>query len=141
MVQQLFVNLPVKNLTKTVEFFTALGFTFNPKFTDESATCMIVSEHIMVMLLVESRFQEFTPKKICDSRKSTEVLNALQVETREQVAELVDKAIAAGGKTYAVPKDHGFMLQHGFEDLDGHIWEVFWMDLAGFAQVEEGSSS
>lgn len=141
MIQQLFVNLPVKDLTKTVEFFTALGFKFNPQFTDDTATCMIVAENIMVMLLVESRFQEFTPKDICDSKKSTEVLNALQLESREQVTEFVAKAVAAGGKTYAEPKDHGFMIQHGFEDLDGHIWEVFWMDPAGFAQVQAGSSS
>lgn len=128
MVQNLFVNLPVRDLARTVEFFAALGFTFNPKFTDESATCMIISENIMVMLLVESRFKEFTPKAISNSLQSTEVLSALQVEAREEVAKLVDKAIAAGGKTYAAPKDHGFMIQHGFEDLDGHIWEVFWMD-------------
>ncbi|MFN3151148.1 VOC family protein [Bremerella sp.] len=140
MVQQLFVNLPVKDLTKTVEFFTALGFTFNPQFTDDSATCMIVSENIMVMLLVESRFKVFTPKAICDSHKSTEVLNALQMESREEVTKFVEKAVAAGGKTYAEPKDHGFMIQHGFEDLDGHIWEVFWMDPAGFAQAQAGSS-
>ena len=140
MIQQLFVNLPVKDLAKTVEFFTALGFTFNPQFTDDSATFMIISENIMVMLLVESRFQEFTPKTICDSHKSTEVLNALQLESREKVLEFVEKAVAAGGKTYAEPKDHGFMIQHGFEDLDGHIWEVFWMDPAGFAQAHAGSA-
>ena len=83
MVQQLYVNLPVKDLAKAVEFFTALGFTFNPKFTDDSATCLIVSENVMVMLLVESRFKEITPKAICDSHKCTEVLNALQVENRD----------------------------------------------------------
>lgn len=139
MVQQLFVNLPIKDLTKTVEFFTALGFKFNPQFTNDSATCMIISENIMVILLVESRFQEFTPKAICDSHKSTEVLNALQMDSREEVTEFVEKAVAAGGKIYAEPKDHGFMIQHGFEDLDGHIWEVFWMDQAAFAQAQASS--
>ncbi len=140
MFQQLFVNLPVKNLAKSVEFFTELGFTFNPQFTDDSATCMIVNENIMVMLLVESRFKTFTSKEICDAKRQTEVINALQLESREAVAKFVEKAIAAGGTSYAEPKDHGFMIQHGFEDLDGHIWEVFWMDPAGMAQVQASSA-
>ena len=128
MVTNIFVNLPVKNLAKSIEFFTKLGFTFNPQFTDDSATCMIIGSNIFAMLLNEERFQGFAPKPISDAKKTTEVLLALSLESREEVAEMVKKAVAAGGSTYAAPQDHGFMLQHGFEDLDGHIWEVFYMD-------------
>ncbi len=128
MVTNIFVNLPVKNLAKSIEFFTKLGFTFNPQFTDDSATCMIIGSNIFAMLLNEERFQGFAPKPISDAKKTTEVLLALSLESREEVAEMVKKAVAAGGSTYAEPQDHGFMIQHGFEDLDGHIWEVFFMD-------------
>ena len=128
MVTNIFVNLPVKNLAKSIEFFTKLGFTFNPQFTDDSATCMIIGSNMFAMLLNEERFQGFAPKPISDAKKTTEVLLALSLESREEVAEMVKKAVAAGGATYAEPQDHGFMIQHGFEDLDGHIWEVFYMD-------------
>ncbi len=128
MVTNIFVNLPVKNLAKSIEFFTKLGFTFNPQFTDDSATCMIIGSNMFAMLLNEERFQGFAPKPISDAKKTTEVLLALSLESREEVAEMVKKAVAAGGSTYAEPQDHGFMIQHGFEDLDGHIWEVFFMD-------------
>ena len=128
MVTNIFVNLPVKNLANSIEFFTKLGFTFNPQFTDDSATCMIIGSNIFAMLLNEERFQGFAPKPISDAKKTTEVLLALSLESREEVAEMVKKAVAAGGSTYAEPQDHGFMIQHGFEDLDGHIWEVFFMD-------------
>ena len=128
MVTNIFVNLPVKNLAKSIEFFTKLGFTFNPQFTDDSATCMIIGSNMFAMLLNEERFQGFAPKPISDAKKTTEVLLALSLESREEVAEMVAKAVAAGGSTYAEPQDHGFMIQHGFEDLDGHIWEVFFMD-------------
>jgi uncharacterized protein len=125
---QIFVNLPVKDLKKSVEFFTKLGYEFNPKFTDENATCMIVSENIFVMLLVEKYFKTFTPKEVCDTTKYAEVLVALSFESRVEVDEIVAKAIAAGGTTYKEPNDMGFMYQHGFQDLDGHIWEIFFMD-------------
>jgi uncharacterized protein len=125
---QIFVNLPVKDLNKSVEFFTKLGYEFNPQFTDENATCMIVSENIFVMLLVEKYFKTFVPKGICDTSKSAEVLVALSFESRAAVDEIVAKAIAAGGTTYKEPNDMGFMYQHGFQDLDGHIWEIFFMD-------------
>jgi len=128
MATKIFVNLPVKNLNKSVEFFTKLGFTFNPQFTDETATCMIVSEDIFVMLLTEAKFKTFTPKTICDATKSTEVLVALSSESREKVDDMVRKAIAAGGTTYSESKDHGFMYQHGFQDPDGHIWELIYME-------------
>jgi predicted lactoylglutathione lyase len=125
---QIFVNLPVKNLKKSIEFFTKLGYTFNPQFTDNTATCMIVSEHIFVMLLTEEKFKTFTPKSICDATQSTEVLVCLSTESRQKVDELVRKAVAAGGTTYNNPQNHGFMYGHGFQDLDGHIWELIFME-------------
>lgn len=127
---QIFVNLPVKNLQKSIAFFTQLGFQFNSQFTDETATCMIVSDNIFVMLLTHEKFQTFTPNAICDATKSTEVLTCLSVENREKVDEMVRQAVAAGGKTYNEPQDHGFMYAHGFQDLDGHIWELIYMEPA-----------
>jgi uncharacterized protein len=127
---KIFVNLPVKNLKNSVDFFTTLGFTFDPKFTDETATCMVVAQDIFVMLLTEAKFKTFTPKQICDATKSTEVLVCLSTESREAVNEMVRKAVAAGGKTYNEPQDHGFMYGHGFQDLDGHIWELIYMQPA-----------
>lgn len=125
---KMFVNLPVKDLQKSIEFFTKLGFSFNAQFTDETATCMIVSEDIFVMLLTHDKFKTFTPKDICDATKSTEVLVCLSAESREKVDDMVHKAVAAGGTTYSEPQDHGFMYGHGFQDLDGHIWEVMYME-------------
>jgi predicted lactoylglutathione lyase len=128
MATQIFVNLPVKDLHRSVEFFTALDFTFDPQFTDENATCMIVGENIFVMLLVESFFKSFTHKDICDATKSTEVIVCLSLESREKVDEMISKAVAAGGATPNQSKDHGFMYQHGFQDLDGHLWELIYME-------------
>lgn len=130
MATQIFVNLPVKHLDKSIAFFTKLGYKFNPQFTDATATCMIVSDSIFVMLLTEAKFKTFTPKAICDATKSTEVLLALSCESRTKVDELVRQAVAAGGTTYSESQDYGFMYQHGFQDLDGHIWELLWMDPA-----------
>ena len=127
MATQIFVNLPVKNLDQSVAFFTRLGYKFNPQFTDENATCMIVSDDIYVMLLVERYFKTFTPKPIADATKTTEVLLCLSCESRAQVDEMVTKAVAAGGTTPNKPQDHGFMYQHGYQDLDGHMWELVHM--------------
>jgi predicted lactoylglutathione lyase len=127
MATQIYVNLPIKNLDKSVAFFTALGFKFNPQFTNENATCMIVSENIYVMLLVESFFKTFTPKAIADAKKSTEVLLCLSCDSRAEVDAQVAKAVAA-----TKAQDHGFMYQHGFEDLDGHLWELAYMDMSAF---------
>jgi predicted lactoylglutathione lyase len=124
----IFVNLPVKDLERSVKFFTELGFTFNPQFTDATAACMVVTETIYVMLLTEAKFQAFTPKPVADARQSTEMLLALAMESRAAVEALVQQAVDLGGTRYAEPQDHGFMYQHGFEDLDGHIWEIFYMD-------------
>lgn len=128
MATKIFVNLPVKNLDRSVEFFTKLGFSFNAQFTDETATCMVVSEDIFVMLLTEAKFKEFTPNPICDATKSTEVLVCLSSESREEVDKMIRKAVAAGGTIYNEPQDYGFMYSHGFQDLDGHIWETMFME-------------
>lgn len=128
MAKQVFVNLPVKDLNKTIEFFTALGFTFNPKFTDKNSTCMIIGDNIFAMLLVEEFFKTFTPKEIADAKKSTEVLLALQVENKKEVDETISKALKAGGREPRPPQDHGWMYGRSIEDINGHIWEIFWMD-------------
>jgi predicted lactoylglutathione lyase len=130
MATKIFVNLPVQNLDRAVGFFTKLGYTFNPQFTDENATCMIISEDIFAMLLVEAYFKTYTPKPIADAKKSTEVLLGISLDSREAVDKLVKTALEAGARRYSEPKDMGFMYQWGFEDLDGHIWEYFWMDQA-----------
>lgn len=130
MSQQIFVNLPIKDLNKSVEFFTKLGYTFNAQFTNENATCMVISENIFAMLLVEPYFKSFTGREICDMTKCNEVLLALSVESKDKVNEMLDKVIAAGGKEFTEAKDHGFMYTRNFQDLDGHVWEIFWMDAA-----------
>lgn len=127
---QIFVNLPVKDLNRSVEFFTKLGYTFNPQFTDENGTCMIVGEDIFVMLLVEEYFKTFTPKPVADANSSTEVLVALSADSRDDVNRIVETALAAGAGRYREPVDHGFMYVWGFEDLDGHIWEYAWVNPA-----------
>jgi uncharacterized protein len=128
MATKIFVNLPVKDLNRSIGFFRSLGFDFNPQFTDETASCMVVSDDIFVMLLTERKFKEFTPKEICDTSKSTEVLVCLSCDERSKVDEMVRKAVAAGGTTYSDPKDYGFMYQHAFQDLDGHSWELIFME-------------
>jgi predicted lactoylglutathione lyase len=127
---KIFVNLPVADLKKSMGFYAAIGFTNNPQFTDETAACMVISDDIFTMLLTHEKFKQFTPKPIADATKTSEVLVALSRDSRAAVDEIVRKATGAGGKTYAEPKDYGFMYQHGFQDPDGHIWEVFWMDPA-----------
>ena len=128
MTTQIFVNLPVKDLNETVDFFTKLGFAFNPQFTDENATCMIVNNDIFVMLLVEKFFKTFTKKELCDTTKDTEVIVALSTETREKVDQMINKVIEAGGKEHRKPQDHGWMYGRSFEDINGHLWEVIFMD-------------
>ena len=134
MATKIFVNLPVKDLQRSIAFFTQLGYRFNPQFTDKTGTCMIISEEIYAMLLLEARFRDFTPKPIADATKTTEVILALSVDSREAVDELVAKAVAAGGTTPNPVQDHGWMYGHGFQDLDGHLWEVFWSDEKALAE-------
>jgi uncharacterized protein len=125
---KIFVNLPVKDLNKTIDFFNKLGFKFNPQFTDENATCMIVGEDIFVMLLVEKFFKTFTKKEISDTSKNTEVIVALSVEGREKVDQMINNAIKAGGRESREPQDHGWMYGRSFEDIDGHLSEIIYMD-------------
>ena len=134
MTTKIFVNLPVKDLTQSIEFFTTLGFKVNPQFTDETAACLRVGEDIFVMLLTQDKFKAFTPKEICDATKSTEVLVCLSAESRDKVNEMVHTAVAAGGTTYNEPQDHDFMYGHGFQDLDGHIWEIIYMEPSAINQ-------
>jgi len=128
MITNIFVNLPVKDLNKTVEFFTKLGFTFNPQFTDENATCMIVGKDIFVMLLVEKFFKTFTKKEISDTTKNTEAIVALSAQSREEVDQMMEKVLNAGGREARDPQDHGWMYGRSFEDINGHLWEIFYMD-------------
>lgn len=128
MSRQIFVNLPVRDLEASKAFFRALGYANNPQFTDENAACVVISESIYVMLLVEPFFQGFTRKAICDSRTHTEVILCLSADSRAAVDSMVDRALAAGGGEPMEAKDYGFMYQRSFQDLDGHLWEVVHMD-------------
>jgi len=132
MATKIFINLPVKDLNKSVEFFTHLGYTFNPQFTDENATCMIIGEDIFVMLLVQPFFKSFTKKEIPDTAKNAQVILSLSAESKDEVDEKVRKAIEAGGTAPNEKQDHGWMYQHGFADLDGHLWEIAYMDMSAF---------
>ena len=132
--RKIFVNLAVKDLDRSVQFFAKLGFTFDPRFTDEQATCMIVSDEAFVMLLVEGRFQDFTRKELADPARQTEAIMAVSAESRAQVDELADTALASGGSAANEPIDmDGFMYGRSFQDPDGHLWEVVWMDPAALA--------
>ena len=129
--KNIFVNLPVKDLNKTKEFFSQVGFEFNPQFTNEQAACMVISESIYAMLLVEEYFRSFitsTNKEIADTSKSTEVIVCLSADSREEVNDLVNRALDAGAKPYNDPVDHGFMYGWSFQDVDGHLWEVVYME-------------
>lgn len=130
MIRQIFVNLPVRDMARTRAFWTAMGFGFNERFTNEQGACLEIAENIHAMLLVEPFFQGFTRLPVADATQTTEVLTALSCDSRAEVETLVARAIAAGATTPNAPKDHGFMFQHGFADPDGHQWEVFWMDEA-----------
>ncbi|MFZ0255174.1 MAG: VOC family protein [Gammaproteobacteria bacterium] len=127
MARQIFVNLPVADLQASIAFFSRLGFSFNTEFTDETATCMIIGDNIFAMLLTREKFAGFTPLPVSDAHKTTEVLVAITLESREAIDAMVREALTAGGSTYNEPQDHGFMYGHGFQDLDGHIWELLHM--------------
>jgi predicted lactoylglutathione lyase len=130
---KLFVNIPVSNLQRSIEFFEALGFNFNTQFTDASATCMLVGEDAYFMLLDRKRFASFSKRPVGDPQKETGALYALSVSSRAEVDEMVKKAVAAGGAHALEPQDHGFMYAWSFYDIDGHHWEVFWMDPSAIA--------
>ena len=128
MAKQIYLNLPVKDLNKSIEFFSKLGFSFNPKFTDANATCMNVGENIYVMLLVEKFFQTFTKKEIANAHKTVESIIGITAESKNDVDKMLKKALSIGAKPANKPYDHGWMYGASFEDLDGHIWEIFFMD-------------
>jgi predicted lactoylglutathione lyase len=128
MARKIFVNLPVESLNRSVEFFGQLGFTFNKQFTDDNATCMVISEDIYAMLLVKPYFKGYINNDVADATRVTEAILALSAESRAEVDALADKALEAGAKATKPPQDHGFMYLRSFQDLDGHHWEVFWMD-------------
>lgn len=126
--KQIFINLPVKDLDKSKAFFAALGYSFNPQFTDQNAACMIIAEDsIYAMLLVEDFFKTFTSKQIANAHEVTEALICLSCDSRGEVDAMVAKAVAAGGSAPRPPQDHGFMYAHGFDDIDGHSWELAYM--------------
>ena len=141
MSRQIFVNLSVKRLDASVAFFTALGFAFNPQFTDDNGTCMVVADDIFVMLLTEPFFRSFIDKPLADAHAQTEVLVCLSCDSDAEVDALVAKAVAAGGKAHRKPQDHGFMYGRSFEDPDGHIWEVMWMDPAAIPAGEPAEAA
>jgi predicted lactoylglutathione lyase len=131
---QTFVNLPVKDLTKAREFFASIGFSFDPQFTDENATRMIISDETSVMLAAEPFFKGFIePLEIADTSRSREVIIGLSTESRDQVDALADKALAAGGQALGDPEDQGFMYMRGFRDLDGHQWSFIYMGMSAIA--------
>ncbi|KIA99547.1 MULTISPECIES: VOC family protein [unclassified Flavobacterium] len=134
MATKIFINLPVADLQKAMSFYSAIGFTNNPQFTDETAACMVLTEEIYVMLLTHSKFNEFTKKEIGNTFKTASVINSLSVDSTQEVNTMIDKAVGAGGKESSEAKDYGFMQQRSFEDLDGHLWEVLYMDLTKFPQ-------
>lgn len=126
--KQIFVNLPVKDLPRSKDFFAALGYTFNPQFTNDQGACMVISENIYAMLLTEEFFKTFIDRPISSAHESAQVINCLSCESREEVDATVAKALAAGGTVPREPQDMGFMYGHGFADLDGHLWELAFMD-------------
>lgn len=126
--QMIFVNLPVNDLDASKKFFTELGYAINPQFSDDNAASVVISDTIVAMLLTKPFYATFTKKEIADATQTSEVLVALSAESREKVDELVEKALAAGGSPAGETQDHGFMYGRSFDDLDGHTWEVVWMD-------------
>ena len=133
MATKVFINLPVNDLTKSMEFFQNLGFSFNPQFSDEKAGCMVVSDSIFVMLLTTTYFKSFIDTEVCDAKRSTEVLITLDATSADEVKQFINKAESLGGRIYAQAQDHGFMYQHGFADLDGHRWEMAYVNMSQFS--------
>ena len=132
MAKKIFINLPVADLQKAMSFYTEIGFTNNPQFTDETAACMVLTDEIYVMLLTHLKFKEFTKKEIGNAFVTASVINSLSVGSIDEVNTMADKALLAGGKETNEPKDYGFMQQRSFQDIDGHLWEVLYMDVTKF---------
>lgn len=129
MPKDIFINLPVKDLDRSISFFTKLGFKFNPQFTDERGTCMVINDTGFIMLLERDFFQSFTKRQICESEKSVETIIALSLESKEKVNEMVDAALKAGAKEPDKKQENGWMYQRSFHDPDGHLWEIVWIDM------------
>ena len=136
MATKIFVNLPVRNLKASMNFFQQLGYSFNPQFSDDTAACMVISEDIYAMLLTHKKFAQFTPKQIADATQTTEVITCLSCDSKEAVNAVMEKALASGAAETRDPDDHGFMYGRSFTDLDGHIWEMVWMDMAAVQQQQ-----
>ena len=134
MATQIFVNLPVKDLNKSIEFFTSLGYSFNPQFTNEQGASLVISDNIFFMLLTEPFFKSFIKKEVADATKVAETINCISVDSREAVDEMVRKAVAAGATVPNEKQDYGWMYGHGFQDLDGHLWEFAYMDMSAVPQ-------
>ena len=132
--KNIFINLSVKDVKKSTDFFKNLGFEFNPQFSDETTSCMIISGNIFAMIMTEEKFKGFSKKEIVDTTNSSEVILSFSAESREQVDEIVNKALSSGGKSLSEPQDHGFMYIRGFQDLDGHLWEVAYIDESAMNQ-------
>lgn len=141
MSRMIFVNLPVADLNASKAFYEAIGFTNNPQFTDETAACMVLSDVIHVMLLTHDKWRQFTTRTIPDARESAQVMICISEDSREGVDAITDKAIAAGGREPREKQDYGFMYGRSFEDLDGHIWEPMWMDMAGFEAAQQAETA
>lgn len=139
--RQIFVNLPVADLARSIAFFESLGYHVNPQFTNESGACLVLGETLHAMMLTRPFFQSFIDKPVADAHQATEVLTCLSCESRAEVDALVAKARAAGGAVPRPPQDHGFMYGHGFVDLDGHVWELVYMDMAAAAAAHGGCAS
>lgn len=134
MATQIFVNLPVKDLNKSIEFFTSLGYSFNPQFTNEQGASLVISDNIFFMLLTEPFFKSFIKKEIADATKVAETINCISADSREEVDEIVRKAVAAGATVPNEKQDYGWMYGHGFQDLDGHLWEFAYMDMSSIPE-------
>lgn len=131
---KIFVNLPVTDLDRSMTFFRRLGWRFDTRFCDDTAACVEISDDIYAMLLTHDKFREFSPNGIADAHRATEVLVAVSCDSRNEVDEMVARAVAAGGRPHRPPQDHGFMYEHGFQDPDGHVWEFLWMDESAVPQ-------
>lgn len=138
---KIFVNLPVADLGASIAFFEALGFKANPQFTDEAAACIVISDDIHAMLLTHPKFKEFTRKPIADATKATEVLTCLSVPSKQEVDRLADAALAAGGTPSTEPMDFGCMFGRSFQDPDGHIWEIIWMDVDAAVEAQDAAAA
>lgn len=136
MSSKVFINLAISDLPASMAFYTAIGFTNNPMFTDDTAAAMVFSDEIYVMLLTQKKFRDFVDKETADTRKTASSIYALQMDSVDAVNDMAEKAVNAGAREYAEPKDYGFMQQRSFEDPDGHLWEVFYMDIDKFPKQQ-----